>query len=169
MLSKRVIKNERKTLQYLNHKIAYIIARFILGGVFIYASIDKISFPKEFTNIVTNYHLLPPKVAACIAFILPWVEIILGIFLISGIFVRESAYALSILLIIFMIVLGIRSFYVPFEDCGCFAKTSILSSSSLLFVMTRDLIFLGLGIFIIISKDKNAFNSIKTGKINESY
>ena len=40
-------------------KYLVIICRLILGGVFIYASIDKIANPAEFAKAVGNYHVLP--------------------------------------------------------------------------------------------------------------
>ena len=36
-----------------------LVARLILGGVFIYASIDKILNPGDFAKIINNYHVLP--------------------------------------------------------------------------------------------------------------
>ena len=36
-----------------------IISRLILGFIFIYASIDKIAFPKKFAKIVQSYKIIP--------------------------------------------------------------------------------------------------------------
>ena len=152
MLSKRVIKNERKTLQYLNHKIAYIIAGFILGGVFIYASIDKISFPKEFTKIVLNYHILPIKMATYFAFLLPWVELFLGIFLIRGLFVSESALVLSSLLFSFMIAIAIKTLNGTIENCGCFSTSISASKYNVFLLLFRDALFLCCGLLLIFQK-----------------
>jgi len=37
----------------------FAISRLLLGGVFVYASIDKIAFPNEFSGVVENYEILP--------------------------------------------------------------------------------------------------------------
>ena len=36
-----------------------ILCRLVLGGVFIYASLDKIAHPAEFAKAIGNYHVLP--------------------------------------------------------------------------------------------------------------
>jgi hypothetical protein len=68
----------KRVILFLNQKKVQLAARFILGGVFIYASLDKISFPREFANIVIKYRILPEKLAIYFAFLLPWVELLPG-------------------------------------------------------------------------------------------
>ena len=53
----------KRVILFLNQKKVQRAARFILGGVFIYASLDKIAFPREFANIVIRYRILPEKLA----------------------------------------------------------------------------------------------------------
>ena len=50
------------------------LARLLLGGIFIYASIDKIAFPGDFARIIENYGLLPSFVVKPFAILLPWLE-----------------------------------------------------------------------------------------------
>ena len=123
-------------------------ARLILGGVFIYASIDKILYPKEFASIVMRYEILPEKLAIYFAFLLPWAELFLGIFVILGIFVRESAISLSFLVFIFMIAIAIRSLAGPLENCGCFRITASGTPQSIAFLIFRDILFLLCGLIL---------------------
>ena len=53
-----------------------LFARLILGGVFIYASIDKILNPGDFAKIISNYHVLPFGLENLLAITLPWVELL---------------------------------------------------------------------------------------------
>lgn len=136
-------------------EILQIVARLVLGGVFIYASIDKIAFPAEFANIIKSYNILPIFLIKPIAIFLPWVELIFGIFLIIGLFIKESAIILTSLLFIFLIAFGIQSTKGPIEDCGCFGSLPILSTSNQFAIITRDLTFLFMGILIFIFNKSN--------------
>lgn len=134
--------------------IAQFIVRLLLGGIFIYASLDKIAYPEEFAKIVQNYNILPGFSVKIVAYLLPWIELILGIFLISGLFIRESAFSLSFLLLVFMIIIGIKSLNGTHENCGCFSNTSPLSSSNMFIIVLRDAFFLLCGILLIITNRK---------------
>ena len=46
-------------------------ARLILGGVFIYASLDKIAHPAEFAKAIGNYHVVPFGLENLMALALP--------------------------------------------------------------------------------------------------
>jgi hypothetical protein len=93
-------------LQYLDrykHFIIYI-SRFILGFIFIYFSYDKILDPQLFSDIVSNYDIIPFGLENTGALILPFIEFIIGICLILGIFI-DTAVFVSILLLIFFIIM----------------------------------------------------------------
>jgi len=143
-----------KLANILNNKTTHIMASFILGGVFIYASIDKISFPKEFTKIVINYNLLPTKAAPYFALILPWVELIFGILLVVGLFIRTSALILSSLLLVFVVAIVINKLSGgEIAACGCFSVNA-LETGNIFFLLSRDILFLFLGIFLARRSDK---------------
>ena len=131
-------------------KRTQLVARLVLGSIFIYASIDKISYPENFIKIVQNYNILPEFLIIIIAYILPWIELILGIFLIAGFFIRETALVLSSLILVFIIAISIKALNGTIDDCGCFNKLSILSSSNIVFLILRDVLFLLFGIILIL-------------------
>jgi len=131
----------KRVVLFLNQKKVQLAARFVLGGVFIYASLDKIAFPREFANIVIRYRILPEKLAIYFAFLLPWVELILGIFLVIGLYVRVTVLALSSLLLVFMAAVIIGSLNGTLNSCGCFSiKPS--NPESLFLMLTRDILLL---------------------------
>jgi putative oxidoreductase len=131
-----------------SNRIALLFARIILGGVFIYASIGKIALPEEFARIVVNYRILPPGVAVYFAFILPWLELILGLFLVAGLFLRETSLALSGLLCVFLAALVIKSIDGTVGNCGCFTVSAIDGSHGPIVVVMRELTLLVLSGFI---------------------
>ena len=104
------------------HTLKYIslIIRIILGIVFIWASFDKLLHPKDFAEVIHNYKIFPLQMVNLSAIVLPWIEFVCGIFLISGFLYRGSAFIISALLIIFMGVLG-HALYKGLDiRCGCF-------------------------------------------------
>jgi len=48
-----------KVSNILRSRIVQVTARLILGGIFIYASVEKIAYPVEFAKNVQNYNILP--------------------------------------------------------------------------------------------------------------
>lgn len=127
---------------------ALICGRLVLGGTFIYASLDKIAFPNEFAKIVINYQLLPKNVAVVFSYILPWVELGLGVIIVVGLSVREAAFGLSLLLLMFVGAIIYKSLTSTLENCGCFSK-SAEAPPSLLFILGRDAALLAIAALLI--------------------
>jgi len=99
----------------------FLASRMFLGGIFIYASLDKIFKPGLFAEAVYNYQILPDILINLTALVLPWLELVLGLMLVAGVWL-PGAVMLSILLLlifsgslIFNMVRGINI------NCGCFS------------------------------------------------
>lgn len=140
----------------LMRQIISLFARLIVGGVFIYASFDKIAFPYEFAKIVKNYNILPDNIGLVFAYVLPWVELALGIFLVVGLFIRPTAFSLSFILSMFMAAIIIKSIEGNIENCGCFSTIEGKGGQSLLYLIIRNAILLLLCIFIMRSNKGRA-------------
>jgi uncharacterized membrane protein YphA (DoxX/SURF4 family) len=96
-----------------------LVCRLLVGGVFVYASLDKILHPTEFAKVVYNYQMLPVPISNLLAMILPWLELFAGLALVVGVLVTESALLTSGMLIVFIIALSINSYRGLDVDCGC--------------------------------------------------
>ncbi len=101
-----------------------------LGGVFLYASADKILHPAEFARIVYHFHVIgpsqriPPLVPNLFSIALPWVEAIAGLALVGGIWRREAAALVAVMLTAFLIAIGsAMARGIDIEKCGCFSVT----------------------------------------------
>ena len=106
----------------LENKYLSLIARFILGIVFIYASIDKLADPALFAQSIGNYKILPSDIALIVATVLPWLEMLCGVSLLIGFFTGGSSLTVSVLLFIFtlfVISALLRSLDI---SCGCFTQ-----------------------------------------------
>ncbi len=148
-----------KIMKFLRKSYIQFIARFILGSVFIYASFHKIANPSEFAEIINNYKLFPEFSINIFAIILPWVELIAGLLLILGKYIKGSTAILSTLLIIFIIAISINIIRGLDFDCGCFSSSGKGSNPySLLF---RDILLLLPGIIIFLKIDKDESNNLR--------
>ena len=124
--------SSRVSGEYVMKKIfsnKYLSAAFriALGALFVYASMDKIANPPDFLKIIQNYRVLPAALENPLAIFLPWLELITGIFLITGKFERASLIVYSALLLIFIFALAQAKVRGLDIACGCF---SVKSSSS---------------------------------------
>ena len=98
------------------------MARLFLGGMFIVASIDKIAAPDAFAANVLAYKLTPYALVNVMSLVIPWVELLCGIFLIGGVYRRGSSALISILLGVFIIAMVSALVRELKIDCGCFGK-----------------------------------------------
>lgn len=123
-------------------------ARLVLGGIFIYASLDKIAHPQEFAKIITNYSILPDSLVTLPALVLPWLELLAGLALVSGLWVRSAAFLLSLLLLVFILALGFNAWRGISMSCGCFS-TSAGDTENVYVLIFRDLLILIPGLLVI--------------------
>jgi uncharacterized membrane protein YphA (DoxX/SURF4 family) len=136
-----------KIVNILSSLPVQVLCRIILGGVFIYASIDKILHPHAFAKIIHNYQLVPDILVTFPAIVLPWTEMISGLFLVAGIFRRASAVVLSAMLLMFSVAITINLVRGITFDCGCG-------------LLVRDILLLIPGLIIILFyKDKRTLES----------
>ena len=110
-----------KTL--LEHPVLLLVSRFVLGMVFIVAAIGKISQPEAFASAIEAYEMTPVAVVNMIAIILPWLELMCGIFLVGGVYVRSGAALLGALLVLFIVAISAAILRGLNIDCGCFGGT----------------------------------------------
>jgi uncharacterized membrane protein YphA (DoxX/SURF4 family) len=99
------------------------VLRLITGGVFLWASYDKILHPEAFLRIVHNYRILPPVLEPLFALTLPWVEGLVGLFLIIGLFTEASALVNCGLMVLFLIAIPSALLRHIDINCGCFSTT----------------------------------------------
>jgi uncharacterized membrane protein YphA (DoxX/SURF4 family) len=100
-----------------------ILARWVLGGIFIYASADKILNPLAFAKIVHNYQILPAGLINLTAIFLPWLELLIGIALITGVWLQGSvAWATGLMGVFFATLLFNIARGLDIH-CGCFSTS----------------------------------------------
>jgi len=98
-----------------------IIIRIILGFLFLYASLDKIIYPSKFAEVIYNYRVLPVELVNICAILVPWIEVIIGVMLLIGIWVDASAFMLSSITFVFTFLIISAIFRGLNIECGCFS------------------------------------------------
>ena len=105
--------------------------RLILGGVLLVAGALKVSDPYSSATSVRAYQILPVDLANFLGFVLPFAEVVIGIFLIVGIWVRLNAIAGGALMVMFIIAIGQAWIRGISLECGCFGKGGLLETEEL--------------------------------------
>lgn len=97
-----------------------LVARLIPGAVFLYAGIVKIGNVDGFAFDIRAYQLVGWDLSRMLAYVLPVVEIAVGVLLIVGLLTRWAALVTALLLIAFMGgVVWVWAQGISI-DCGCF-------------------------------------------------
>jgi uncharacterized membrane protein YphA (DoxX/SURF4 family) len=110
-----------------------IILRLGLAAIFGYAAWLKLREPwMLFAMSVDAYHVIPEWGSVAVARTLPWIELLLAVLLLAGLWQRVAMPAASVLLAVFF-ALMVRS-YARGEgiDCGCFGPGEAISPITLL-------------------------------------
>lgn len=130
-------------------KVLQWICRIVLGGLFIYAGFTKLYPPEHrllFEIAISAYQLLPPKAVIALAYVLPWMEIALGVFLLAGWKLRYFATFAALLLGAFIATMAITYARGIEADCGCFGLGEPISPLTLL----RDSGILAIALFLAV-------------------
>ena len=126
-----------------------LVARLIIGGLFIYASIYKVLNPTDFSVTVRNYTILPLEWTNLVAITLPWVELGSGLFLVLGVLIRPSALLTTGMMAVFLVAL-IYAYSVGLDiDCGCFSASTESSGKIGPLYLIRDTLLLLTSAFIL--------------------
>ena len=97
---------------------------------------------EEFSKAIFNYKFLPDVFINIFAIVIPYLELISGLLLILGIFIRGSSFIFIVLLIIFIIAL--TQAYARGLDisCGCFSLETVGQKSDILLRIVEDILLL---------------------------
>ena len=110
-----------------------LIARLIVGVVFIHHGLVKVGDTHAFLKAVKGYGILPldpPFLLNSVAVVLPWVEVVIGLLLVLGHARRAGGLLSFILLVVFTASIGKltldymalhpeQAFLTIELDCGC--------------------------------------------------
>ena len=104
----------------LFHPKVQLLVRVVLGGILVYASWHKIADPPDFAKIIYNYRLFPESSIHMLAVFVPWIELVAGLALISGIWLRGGALMAAVFFSFFIVALSYNLARECPTICGCF-------------------------------------------------
>ena len=138
--------------KFLNHPLQSYLAvplRIYLGLVFIVACWYKIEVPSAFALSVATYQMLPLWLVNLMAICLPWVELIVGIFLCIGLKARASALSCAVMLCMFMVAISYALYFDLRLSCGCFASADAAEEMSA-DTLWRDALWLLISVYLVL-------------------
>jgi len=103
-----------------SRSITLLILRIALGVIFIYAAVGKIADPGRFAGDIAAYRLLPVFTVNILALVLPYVELLTGLGLLTGVWVDAASAIASALITIFLIAALSAMARGLNIECGCF-------------------------------------------------
>jgi uncharacterized membrane protein YphA (DoxX/SURF4 family) len=114
-------------------KYLQLVARLYVGGILVYAGFMKAVGPAaEFAAILETYKLFPSAILMPMAQGLPYIEMWVGLFILTGFCTRQAALAAMALSVAFFISVGsalVR--HLDLVSCGCFGSDSLHPSHTL--------------------------------------
>ena len=128
--------------------VVALTARWCLAAFFISAGYFKALSPAAFLMDVRSFQLLDDPWAAWLAMSLPWLEILCGLALVSGIFLDGAILTITGMLSAFLAAI-IYSWHRGIDlQCGCFGENPDVSNYREL--ITRDVLLLATAIALLI-------------------
>jgi len=123
-----------------------LILRLFLAAVFLYAAYTKLRQPwLLFAMSIDAYQLLPAWAVLTLGRTIPWLELLLGLLLATGIGLRYAAAGATILLGAFFAVMLQAYIKGMGIDCGCFGLGEKISPLTL----TRDGALLAMSVALL--------------------
>jgi uncharacterized membrane protein YphA (DoxX/SURF4 family) len=128
-----------------------LIARLVVGGVWLYAGALKVGSLESSVTAVRGYQLLPAGLAETVGHLLPMLEIVVGACLIIGLLSRIVGGVSALMQIAFII--GIASVWARGIEinCGCFGDggPNPNASASYPWEIARDVGLTALSLYLV--------------------
>jgi len=123
-------------------QILYHVVRVGCGLILLYASWGKILDPADFARAIRNYQLLPAALVHPAAVVLPWIEAVCGLSLVSGIRAGGGLVVFTGLMVVFTAALALNGVRGIDTECGCFSLAAGAGGGRLWEDILRDLLLL---------------------------
>ena len=103
-----------------------LVARVVVGGLFLISAIGKIMAPEAFVEEVRAHEMLPIVMTNSVAYVLPWVELFAALLLVMSVWRKEARFLIAALLVVFTIAKVYTYAQGKVIDCGCGGQIAFL-------------------------------------------
>ena len=102
----------------------FFFIRVLIGILFIVSGMEKLVGPyQNFLYVIQSYKILPDILEEPVARLFPWLELLFGIFVFLGLWLRIALIGVATLLTAFIIIVGQAiGRQLPITECGCFGE-----------------------------------------------
>jgi uncharacterized membrane protein YphA (DoxX/SURF4 family) len=94
--------------------------RVLVGGTFVWTGAIKILEPAPFALSIGNYRLVPHELINIVAILVPWTEVIAGLCVLAGIWLRAGALIIMVITAIFFLAVASALARGLDIECACF-------------------------------------------------
>ncbi len=147
----------KTVIKVLSHPGTLAFFKVALGVLFLFSSITKITNPAKMMDSIEAYKMVPHMFVSPMALVIPWLQVIAGLFLLLDIFVQSSAVIISGLLLVYTVAIA-QAFARGMQiECGCFDLIEWMELKVGWPAIIRDLVLLGMSGSLVLF-DKNTVN-----------
>ena len=123
-----------------------LLLRLTLAGVLGYAGVSKLPHAWNFAETIANYQIFPAQANQLAAVIMPWCEVLVGILLLCGVWVRPAAMLGALLFAGFTIAVVSAMARGLDIECGCFGTETASKAGAI--ALTIDLAGLAVSLLL---------------------
>jgi uncharacterized membrane protein YphA (DoxX/SURF4 family) len=106
-----------------------LVLRVALGGVFLAAGGLKVGHADVFASEIAGFQLLPHPLIAPLALLLPFLELMIGVYLLIGLFTRFAAWVAALEMVVFAAAIASAVLRGISTACGCFGPSDHATTS----------------------------------------
>lgn len=146
-----------------------VIIRLILGGLFLAAGLSKVGAPLQTLGTIYSYQIvIPDWVANIIAHTLPWMEILLGLAMLAGLWLPVTTGWIAAMLVVFTLLTAQAWWRDLPIDCGCVDLSTLHPALAALSTpggaALRNIVLLALcGALLWMTRGRNKLEAVPQG------
>jgi putative oxidoreductase len=99
------------------------LVRWLLGALLIWAGAAKVGHPEALASAIAGFRLLPAWLVAPVAVILPYFELLLGLYLVAGLFTRVAGWVATGQFVLYAAAIASAVLRGIPANCGCFGPS----------------------------------------------
>jgi putative oxidoreductase len=113
---------EQPAMKHFSPILAFA-ARVAIGALLVAAGALKIGHAPELASAIAGFRLLPAAVIPLLALVLPFFEVLLGLYLLAGLFTRIAAWVAAAQFALYAAAIASAVLRGIPANCGCFGPS----------------------------------------------